>query len=67
MTQTTETAERSRTQRDAPGAGESAAAARVGEVASDQLLGAARQLRICHRGEWYVLRQTANDKLILTK
>ncbi|WP_018873999.1 hemin uptake protein HemP [Thioalkalivibrio sp. ALJ16] len=37
------------------------------EVASEDLLGAARQIRIRHRGEWYTLRQTANDKLILTK
>ncbi len=37
------------------------------EIASEQLLGPARQIRICHRGEWYTLRRTANDKLILTK
>lgn len=37
------------------------------ETTSDQLLGEARQLYIRHRGEWYTLRQTANDKLILTK
>lgn len=37
------------------------------EVASEQLLGPGRQIRIWHRGEWYTLRQTANDKLILTK
>ncbi|WP_018948633.1 hemin uptake protein HemP [Thioalkalivibrio sp. ALMg11] len=37
------------------------------EIASEQLLGRARQIRICHRGEWYTLRRTANDKLILTK
>ncbi|MGM0553939.1 MAG: hemin uptake protein HemP [Pseudomonadota bacterium] len=37
------------------------------EIASEDLLGPARQLRICHRGEWYTLRRTANDKLILTK
>ncbi|WP_018865437.1 MULTISPECIES: hemin uptake protein HemP [Thioalkalivibrio] len=37
------------------------------EVASEDLLGPARQIRIRHRGEWYTLRQTANDKLILTK
>ncbi|WP_018952201.1 hemin uptake protein HemP [Thioalkalivibrio sp. AKL12] len=37
------------------------------EIASEQLLGPARKIRICHRGEWYTLRRTANDKLILTK
>lgn len=37
------------------------------EVSSERLLGEARQLRIRHRGECYVLRLTANDKLILTK
>lgn len=34
---------------------------------SDVLLGPARQLRIEHEGEWYVLRQTNRNKLILTK
>ncbi|WP_006748970.1 hemin uptake protein HemP [Thioalkalivibrio paradoxus] len=34
---------------------------------SDVLLGSARQLRIEHEGEWYVLRQTNRNKLILTK
>ncbi|MBS0002995.1 MAG: hemin uptake protein HemP [Thioalkalivibrio sp.] len=34
---------------------------------SDVLLGPARQLRIEHDGEWYVLRQTSRNKLILTK
>jgi len=34
---------------------------------SDVLLGSARQLRIEHEGEWYVLRQTSRNKLILTK
>jgi len=34
---------------------------------SDVLLGPARQLRIEHAGEWYVLRQTNRNKLILTK
>ncbi len=34
---------------------------------SDVLLGSARQLRIEHHGEWYVLRQTNRNKLILTK
>ena len=37
------------------------------EIASEQLLGPARQIRICHRGEWYTLRRTANDQRILTK
>lgn len=67
MTQSTGTAGSGTIGRDGPNAGENTSVERVGEVASDQLLGAARQLRICHRGEWYVLRQTANDKLILTK
>ncbi|AHE99174.1 hemin uptake protein HemP [Thioalkalivibrio paradoxus ARh 1] len=31
------------------------------------MLGSARQLRIEHEGEWYVLRQTNRNKLILTK
>jgi len=34
---------------------------------SDVLLGPARQLRIEHEGEWYVLRQTNRNQLILTK
>jgi len=34
---------------------------------SDVLLGPARQLRIEHEGEWYVLRQTNRNRLILTK
>ena len=67
MTQLTGTAGSTSAERDWPNAGDNASVTRVGEVASDQLLGTARQLRICHRGEWYVLRQTANDKLILTK
>lgn len=51
------------------GAGKPAArdASSPREIASEQLLGPARQIRICHRGEWYTLRRTANDKLILTK
>ncbi len=39
----------------------------VPSISSDRLLGAARQLRIEHAGEWYVLRQTSKNKLILTK
>jgi hemin uptake protein HemP len=34
---------------------------------SDVLLGPARQLRIEHEGEWYVLHQTNRNKLILSK
>ncbi|WP_019023837.1 MULTISPECIES: hemin uptake protein HemP [unclassified Thioalkalivibrio] len=49
------------------GASASRPAAGPREVASEDLLGPARQIRIRHRGEWYTLRQTANDKLILTK
>ncbi|WP_018993783.1 MULTISPECIES: hemin uptake protein HemP [unclassified Thioalkalivibrio] len=49
------------------GSSSSRLAAGPREVASEDLLGAARQIRIRHRGEWYTLRQTANDKLILTK
>lgn len=43
------------------------ATAEIPSTRSDLLLGAARQLRIEHAGEWYVLRQTSNNKLILTK
>jgi hemin uptake protein HemP len=43
------------------------AAGPIPAMRSDTLLGAARQLRIEHAGEWYVLRQTTNNKLILTK
>jgi hemin uptake protein HemP len=39
----------------------------IPSIRSDLLLGQARQLRIEHAGEWYVLRQTTNNKLILTK
>jgi len=39
----------------------------VPSTRSDVLLGPARQLRIEHEGEWYVLRQTNRNKLILTK
>jgi hemin uptake protein HemP len=45
--------------------GESAAP--IPTMRSDVLLGAGRQLRIEHAGEWYVLRKTTNNKLILTK
>ena len=36
-------------------------------VDSRTLLGAARELRIRHKGAVYTLRQTRQDKLILTK
>lgn len=36
-------------------------------VTSQELLGGRRQLEIEHKGERYILRLTANDKLILTK
>ena len=42
-------------------------AAGIPTARSDVLLGTARQLRIEHAGEWYVLRQTTKNKLILTK
>lgn len=34
---------------------------------SDVLLGSARQLRIKHEGEWYVLHQTNRNNWILNK
>ncbi|PCH61808.1 MAG: hypothetical protein COC19_04175 [SAR86 cluster bacterium] len=40
---------------------------KVGSIASADLLGCAKQLRILHNGEAYTLRITANNKLILTK
>ncbi|MBC6943602.1 MAG: hemin uptake protein HemP [Xanthomonadales bacterium] len=36
-------------------------------ISSDQLLGGARELVIEHAGQYYHLRLTRNDKLILTK
>jgi len=45
----------------------SAPAEGVPTIRSDLLLGRGRQLRIEHADEWYVLRQTTNNKLILTK
>jgi hemin uptake protein HemP len=37
------------------------------EITSRELLGTRRELTILHDGQRYVLRVTANNKLILTK
>jgi hemin uptake protein HemP len=37
------------------------------EIASEDLLGGGRSIRIRHGGEVYTLRRTSNGKLILTK
>lgn len=37
------------------------------EISTGELLGQAREIFIIHNGERYLLRITANNKLILTK
>jgi hemin uptake protein HemP len=48
-------------------AGRAEPSAPVRRVATETLLGGARELILEHRGELYRLRVTANGKLILTK
>ncbi|WP_082663992.1 MULTISPECIES: hemin uptake protein HemP [unclassified Guyparkeria] len=36
-------------------------------IVSERLLGPTGQIRIQHDGQWYLLRITASNKLILTK
>lgn len=54
---------------DAPALGheQPRAAAHVVELDSLRLLQGQREVRIRHGNEWYRLRHTRNDKLILTK
>lgn len=57
---------------DPPGAAPPEPACRLialtdGVLDSGVLFGAARSIRIAHRGETYRLRLTARDRLILTK
>lgn len=46
---------------------ESVKAQEVPAVSSTDLLGTQKQIVISHNGEFYTLRITANNKLILTK